>query len=320
MAPSWGEPGAPSNCGPWGAELAYLELLHWCSMAGGAQACPGSRVGPKQVRKLQAPAGVVRLAGPREPYWDCARCGSKGLYACRVYCNVCNQGAPAAVRRRLRLHHNELKGLKEANAKDKGTCAGGGSEQAAASSGRATRWGRQTLVGSEELEAHPTQEAALEHGLGQQPPSPGKQAPSRLYGPGVGSPGYMGKPRAEGEGPDLEEEEGSSEPKLPIKYGAAALSRALRKRGCQVLEAEQELEGAKRRHQEAAKCMEESEERLARVREEQRKCAELYRKAAVLNVAPKAANFLEADEAQRVHELLGSLKELLEGGARRAAR
>ena len=168
---------------------------------------------------------------------------------------------------------NELKGLKEANAKDKGPCAGGGSEQAAAPSDRATRSRGQTLVGGKELEAHPTQEEALESGLGQLPPSPGRQAPSRLFGPGVGSPGYMGKPRAEGDKPDLEEEEGGSEPKLPIRCGAAALSRALRKRGCQVLEAEQELEGAKRRHQEAAKCREESEEKLARVCEEQRRCA-----------------------------------------------
>ena len=194
-------------------------------------------------------------------------------------------------------------------------------------------------MGGKGLEAHPTHEAALEHGLGQLPPSPGRQPPSRLFGPGVGSPGYMGKPRAEGDKPDLEEEEGGgSEPKLPIRYGAAALSRALRKRGSQVLEAEQELEGAKRRHQEATKCMEESEEKLAVVREEQRKCTELYQKAAqeapggalggpsfgvlaaFLNVAPKAALFLEADEAQRAQELLGSLKELLEGGARRAAR
>ena len=117
--------------------------------------------------------------------------------------------------------------------------------------------------------------------------SPGKQAPSRLFGPGVGSPGYMGKPRAEGDKPDLEEEEGGSEPKMPIRgrlaeirYGAAALPRALRKRGSLVLDVEQELEEAKRRHKEAAKCMEESEEKLAVVREEQRKCTELYQKAA----------------------------------------
>ena len=98
MAPSWGEPGAPSNSDPWGAELAYLELLPCGSMAGGAQACPGSRVGPRQVRKLQTPAGMVRLAGPRRPCWDCTRCGSKGIYACRLYCNVCKHGAPIAVR------------------------------------------------------------------------------------------------------------------------------------------------------------------------------------------------------------------------------
>ena len=142
-------------------------------------------------------------------------------------------------------------------------------------------------MGGKELEAHPTQEAALEHGLGQLPPSPGRQAPSRRFGPGVGRPGCMGKPRAGGDEPDLEEEESGSEPKMPIRgrlaeirYGAVALSRALWKRGRQVLEAEQELEAAKRRHREAAKCMEESEEKLARVRERQRKCTELYQKAA----------------------------------------
>ena len=216
MAPSWGGPGAPSNS-PRGAELAHLELLSWCSMAGGAQACPGSRVGPRQVKKLQTPTGMVWLAGPRKPYWDCTRCGSKGIYANRLFCNVCNHGAPINVRKvaqqqpsspgrkgggdegkqkrpplprrrrsggddgskskapppprrqpprdplaaskaegeceRLR---NELKGLKEAKAKDKGPCAGGGSERAAPSAGRATRW------------------ASLEHGSGWQRPAPGK--------------------------------------------------------------------------------------------------------------------------------------------------
>ena len=78
--------------------------------------------------------------------------------------------------------------------------------------------------------------------------------------------------------------------------------------------------------------MEGSEERLARMREGQRKCVEPYwilaqakaaldrGQAAVLIVAPEAASPLGADEAQRVQELLGSLKELLEGGARKAAR
>ena len=98
MAPSWGEPGAPSNIGAWGAVLAYLELLFGYSMAGGAQARPGSRVGPRQAKKLQTPTGMVWLAGPRKPYWDCTRCGSKGIYACRMYCNVCNHRAPIAVR------------------------------------------------------------------------------------------------------------------------------------------------------------------------------------------------------------------------------
>ena len=185
MAPSWGGPGAPSNRDPWGAELAYLELLPCGSMAGGAQACPGSRVGPRQVRKLQTPAGMVRLAGPRSPYCYCTRCGSKGLYACRVYCNVCNQGAPAAVRRRLRLHHNELKGLREAEARGKGTGAGGGSEQAAPAAGSATRW------------------ASLEYGIGWHRPLPGKQVPAGPAGPGVGSPGGTGEPRVGGGGPDL---------------------------------------------------------------------------------------------------------------------
>ena len=86
----------------------------------------------------------------------------------------------------------------------------------------------------------------------------------------------------------------------------------------------QELGGAKRRQQEVAECMEESEGRLARMQEEQRKCAEPHwllaqakaaldrGRAAVLIVAPEAADPLGADEAQRVQELLGSLKELLE--------
>ena len=42
--------------------------------------------------------------------------------------------------------------------------------------------------------------------------------------------------------------------------------------------------------------------------------------AAFLSVAPKAALFLEAGEAQRVQELLGAIKEILEEGAKRAAR
>ena len=66
--------------------------------AGGAQIAPGTKVGPKQVKKLQAPSGNVWLQGPRRPYWDCSRCGAEGIYACRLYCNVCNHRAPVAVR------------------------------------------------------------------------------------------------------------------------------------------------------------------------------------------------------------------------------
>ena len=54
----------------------------------------------------------------------------------------------------------------------------------------------------------------------------------------------------------------SRAPRLPIKYGAAALPRALRKRGCQVLEAEQGPEGAKRRRQGTARRAQEPEEQL----------------------------------------------------------
>ena len=95
--------------------------------------------------------------------------------------------------------------------------------------------------------------------------------------------------------------------------------------------------GGKHWQQEAIKRVGEAEERLASLREERRKCAELYQQAALesssevldgpsigvlasaLKVAPKAADYLEAEEAQRVQGLLASLKEVLDGGAKRAA-
>ena len=76
-------------------------------------------------------------------------------------------------------------------------------------------------------------------------------------------------------------DEGVHEPQLPIKTGMAALSRALKRKEADVLEAEQSLEGAKHWKEEAIKKVATDEERLAVLRAEQRKCAEQYQQAAL---------------------------------------
>ena len=93
---------------------------------------------------------------------------------------------------------------------------------------------------------------------------------------------------------------------------------ALKRKEAEVLEAEQVLEGTKHWQEEAVKKVAAAEERLATMREERRKCAEQYQQAALessnevlegpslgvlasaLRVAPKAADFLQAEEAQKV--------------------
>ena len=104
------------------------------------------------------------------------------------------------------------------------------------------------------------------------------------------------------------------EPQLPTKSGMAAFSKELWKKDATVQGAKRALEKVKRWREQVAEKVAAAEARLAAMREARRICAAQYQQAVL-----ESADFLGAEEAQRVQGLLASLQEVLEEEAKSGA-
>ena len=84
-----------------------------------------TKVGPSKAEKLARPSGKQFVGTCKEPEWKCGHCGTKGVWANRLSCHICNAPAPrsvvAAANKAAKAEVKEPTASKKAKAEQKQT-------------------------------------------------------------------------------------------------------------------------------------------------------------------------------------------------------